>query len=176
MAKEFEVEDDQGYPQTVYVNVTEESIGEATVMNFVGNRLMNEGSTTSNFLWNNQLAATNTLSSNQSSDMVWYSEAEINSTVFLQQGYKQGVNGTGTRKYNCVAQRELGDSRSVIPSLVPKTTSLNFYTGYRIYDSTDSSVNSALNKRSQQLQIIVMDNAVAMTAGVILAATTVLAF
>lgn len=68
------------------------------------------------------------------------------------------------------------DSRSVIPSLIPKTTELTFYAGYRIYDSATATVSDNHNVRSSQLSITVMDSAVAMTATAVVAATAMLAF
>lgn len=55
-------------------------------------------------------------------------------------------------------------------------TEIDFFAGYKIYDSATSGVNVNLNARSNQLTIKVADSAMTLAASAVLAATTMLAF
>lgn len=68
------------------------------------------------------------------------------------------------------------NSASQFPTLEAGVTEIDFFAGYKIYDSATSGVNVNLNARSNQLTIKVADSAMTLAASAVLAATTMLAF
>lgn len=98
--KEVEIEDEQGYMVMQKYALTTESIGEAMIQNYLGSRNLNEYDPANVNTYENQLVAYTgrpAADNNQVSTKIWYADQTLNSTVFLQEGYKNGV-----RKYNCV--------------------------------------------------------------------------
>jgi len=70
----------------------------------------------------------------------------------------------------------MDNSKSVFPTLEAGTTKMDFMAGYKIYPSATAAVNSNLNLRSAVLSVTVMDGAMNLAAGVVVAAATLLAF
>jgi len=68
----------------------------------------------------------------------------------------------------------MNNDKSVYPELEAGKTKMNFYAGYKIYDSVSSGVR--YNQVSNVKTISVMDGAMNLAASAVVAATALLAF
>lgn len=170
--KEYEVEDDKGYMVKQNFKVYSESIGDALVQNYSGQRFLSESTPSNDQAYNTQLVpytfGRSSTPGNVSDKNIWFADQQINSTVFLQQGYKNG-----SRVYNCVAQRMMNNSDSAFQEL-KVDMSLTFIAGYKIYPSETGMVST--NVVSNELQIMVQDAAMTLAATSVVAAAALLAF